>query len=132
MPPSSAPAKRTLATRTIEAWFRKRLPLQAAGAVAREPIVAFRSAKEPSASVAFRSAKGRSFAERKRQCRLSLRERAFFRGAKDTSPVSPFAPRKGVSFADFRSAKESSFAERKTTMSRRAGLQSPAVGPPSA
>ena len=61
MPPSSAPAKRTLATRTIEAWFRKRLTLQAARTVApAEPHVAFRCAKNHS-SVAFRSAKGFRF-----------------------------------------------------------------------
>ena len=121
MPHSSAPAKRTLATRTIGAWFRRRLALRAAGIARGQPIVAFRSAKEhhvsPFAprknvhSVAFRSAKERpnvAFpgAKEPPQCRFSLRERA--------SPLSTFAPRK-----------QNPFAERKATMKRWAGLQTP-------
>src|SRR2546427_400442 len=60
--------------------------------------------RRATSTVAFRSATGRSFAERKTTlCCLSLRARAFFRGAKDDSSVA------------FRSAQGRSVAERNTT-----------------
>src|SRR5208282_4449309 len=83
-------------------------------------------------SVVFRSAKECPFAERKATlldlCRLSLRERTSFRGAKGdtTRSLSSFAPRKDVLSRSerrhysisvvFRSAKGRSIAERKATL----------------
>src|SRR5262245_46580294 len=49
-------------------------------------------------------------------CRLSLRERPGFRGAKGDDDYRPFAARTGTNSVGFRSAKARPFAERKPTL----------------